>query len=103
MIGSGFVAHRSCVLMEAEFKDRLLAAAFAFRGYNTTNLGRSPELLAHPWYGATVEKHLRRASELCAENLHRPVDLVARVRERRESTIETFGEDIGLIMAMELA
>src|SRR5581483_2566002 len=89
--------------MEANLKDRLLAAAVAFRGYNTTNLGRSPELLAHPRYHATVQRHLREASVLCADCLRRPVDLVARVRERRESTLETFGEDIGLIMAMELA
>jgi hypothetical protein len=28
-----------------------LPAAFAFRGYNLTNLGRTPELLAHPAFG----------------------------------------------------
>ena len=32
-------------------------AAFAFRGYNVTNLGRTPELLEHPAYGPIVEKH----------------------------------------------
>jgi [acyl-carrier-protein] S-malonyltransferase len=89
--------------MEPDFKDRLVAAAFAFRGYNTTNLGRSPELLAHRVYGPILEAHLRHATVICADLSNRPVDLVARVRERRESTIETFSEDVGLIMATELA
>jgi [acyl-carrier-protein] S-malonyltransferase len=89
--------------MEPEFKDRLFAAAFAFRGYNTTNLGKSPELLEHPAYGPTVARHLEHVSQIYADQLHRPCDLVQRVRERRESTIDTFGEDICLIVAMELA
>ena len=55
-------------------------AAFAFRGYNVTNLGRSRELLAQSAYGPIVEAHLREASELCADLLKRPVDLAARVR-----------------------
>lgn len=89
--------------MAVPLKDRLIAAAFAFRGYNTTNLGRTPDLLAHPAYGPVVERHLREASEICAATSHRPVDLVERVRERRESTLSTFGEDIGLILSVELA
>ena len=38
-----------------DFRTRLSQAAFAFRGYNITNLGRTPELLAHPAYGRVVE------------------------------------------------
>lgn len=33
--------------MTFPLKDRLIAAGFALRGYNLTNLGRTPELLAH--------------------------------------------------------
>ena len=70
-------------------------------GYNLTNLGKTPELLAHAAYGPIVERHLREASRITADVLHKPIDLVARVRAKRESTIETFGEDIGLIMSIE--
>lgn len=81
----------------------LTASAFAFRGYNTTNLGKTPELLAHPAYGPIVERHLRIASKILSDTLRGPTDLVARVRERRESTLDSFAEDIGLIIAAELA
>jgi len=40
---------------------RLPTAALAFRGYNVVNLGRTPELLAHPRFGATVERRLARS------------------------------------------
>ena len=83
--------------------ERLATTAFAFRGYNTTNLGRTPELLAHRAYGRTIERHLNDASELCAAVLGRPVDLVSRVRDLRESALDTFAEDIALIMGVELA
>lgn len=89
--------------MEPLLKDRLLAAAFCFRGYNTTNLGRTPELLEHRAYGSVVRKHLAEASQIASEELHRPIDLVTRVHQRRESTLASFGEDIALIMAVELA
>ena len=76
-------------------RDRLGTAAFAFRGYNTTNLGRSAELLGHPrlWPGL-VERFLREASEVCSEATGRQFDLVGRVRVTSESTLETFAEDI---------
>lgn len=83
--------------------ERVPSAAFAFRGYNVTNLGRTPELLAHPAYSAVTGAWLAEAGQICSELLHAPVDLVARVREKRESTLDTFGEDIGLILAVELA
>jgi [acyl-carrier-protein] S-malonyltransferase len=78
--------------------------AFAFRGYNVTNLGRSTELLAHPVYGGIVEAHLRDVSQLCADTIKRPVDLIARVRAGRETVdLSDYAEDIALIVAMELA
>src|SRR5262249_55059513 len=49
------------------------------------------------------ERKLNEASEICAAILGKPVELVGRLRAERESTIDTFGEDIGLIIAMELA
>ena len=88
--------------------DNLLArlgnTAFAFRGYNVTNLGRTPELLAHPTYGRMVEAHLREASQLCADIVKRPVDLVWRVCAGQETRgLEDYAEDVALIVAIELA
>ncbi len=89
--------------MDSSFPGHLVSSALSFRGYNTTNLGRSHELLVHPVYGPTVERHLREASEMCTAACGRGVDLVERVRSRQESSLDTFGGDIGLIMSMELA
>src|SRR5688572_4679756 len=77
--------------------------ALAFRGYNVTNLGRSSELLAHSAYRSTVEKHLRAISDAAGQHLGRPVDLVARVRGNLETSIETYGDAIALIIGMECA
>ena len=63
--------------------DSLPTTAFAFRGYDRTNLGRTPELLAHPVYGRVVEAALREGSEVCESVIGRPVDLVGRVRRAR--------------------
>src|SRR5438552_13270467 len=87
-----------------DLRARLNRSAFAFRGYNVTNLGRTPELLAHPVYGSVVEAHLREASALCAAVVKRPVDLVARVRSGRDTDgLDGYAEDVSLIVAVELA
>ncbi len=86
-----------------DLKSRIGTASFAFRGYDVTNLGRSPELLAHPVYGPTVRRYLDEASAISAEALGRPFDLAARVEAGEESTLETFAQDVALIVAMELA
>lgn len=78
-------------------------SGFAFRGFDQTNLGKSPELLEHLVYGPTIERHLREASALCSEMLNSQVDLVARVRERRETTLVEYGEAIAMIVAVEMA
>jgi [acyl-carrier-protein] S-malonyltransferase len=78
-------------------------AAFAFRGYNVTNEGRNAELLAHQDFGPVVQYYLREASDICSDVLHEPIDLVEVVRTARPSSLETFGADTGLIVAMELA
>jgi [acyl-carrier-protein] S-malonyltransferase len=80
---------------------RLPATVLAFRGYNITNLGRTGEMLAHPALGPTVERHLAEASAVASDLLRRPVDLVADVRAERETTLETYGEALAFILAIE--
>jgi [acyl-carrier-protein] S-malonyltransferase len=82
---------------------RIANSAFAFRGYNITNLGRTGELLAHSAYGPTVKRYLQRCSEICAEITGRPVDLVALVSQQTEPGLDHYAEAIGLIFAAELA
>jgi [acyl-carrier-protein] S-malonyltransferase len=89
--------------MPRNLLDRLGSTAFAFRGYNVTNLGRSNELLAHPAYGPVLARYLNEASEICADAVSLPVDLVTRVRENRETSLETYHEALALIVAVELA
>ena len=86
-----------------ELTARMESAAFAFRGYNVTNLGRTPELLEHPAYGPIVERHLREASEWYAAATSQPVDLVNRVRQREETDLAGYAEALCLIVAVELA
>lgn len=102
-----------------ELNERLPSAAFAFQGYDMANLGRSHALLEHPQFGGIVEDYLARASIVCNEftdgktNLiqrmarrlrHEPrTDLRNRVWANQETTLETFAEAVGLIVAMELA
>lgn len=77
--------------------------AFAFRGYNITNLGRTPELLAHPTYGRTIRRYLQRGSEVCAGIAGRPVDLVEMVRRGDEPGLDRYAEAVTLIVAADLA
>jgi [acyl-carrier-protein] S-malonyltransferase len=83
--------------------ERIEACAFAYRGYNVTNLGKSPELLAHPAYGPVVKESLEEASAICAAATGRAVDLVRRVRERAPTTLVSFAEDTATVVGMELA
>jgi [acyl-carrier-protein] S-malonyltransferase len=82
---------------------RLPATVLAFRGYNVTNLGRTGEMLAHPVLGPTVERHLASASNAASDLLNRRVDLVADVRAQRETTLESYGEALAFILAVEAA
>lgn len=86
-----------------QLKARLPAAAFAYRGYNVTNLGRCPETLEHPHYGPVLEERLQAASEFGSEVVGREMDLVGRVRRRADTTLDTYAEAIALIVATELA
>ncbi len=89
--------------MPTNLTDRLGVTAYAFRGYNVTNLGRSAELLAHPAFGPIVEGYLRRASDICATVVRRKIDLVDRVRRNEETDLDSYDEALSLIVAMELA
>jgi [acyl-carrier-protein] S-malonyltransferase len=87
----------------APFPARLAATALSFRGYNATNLGRTAELLAQGAYAATVERHLRTFSAAASDCLRRPVDLVGRVRAQEETTLESYGDAVALVVAVEMA
>ncbi len=89
--------------MTTSLSDRMPTAAFAFRGYNVTNLGKTPELLAHPAYGPIFEKHLKSASEIFTTATLKRVDLLKRVRLREETSLESYGEALCLIGGASLA
>jgi [acyl-carrier-protein] S-malonyltransferase len=86
-----------------DLKKRISGAAIAFRGYDVTNVGRSPELLEHPVYGSIVRSTLEAASVLCSDAQGEKVDLVARVLAREPSDLSTFVHDIGTVVAMQIA
>lgn len=78
-------------------------SVLAFRGYNVTNLGRTPELIAVPAYRDIVEQELKRFSDICSDEIDRRVDLEQRVRDRQETNLDTYAEAISLIVAVEVA
>lgn len=82
---------------------KLASTAFAFRGYNTTNLSRTPELLEHAVYGRTMRRYLARASEVCERIAGRHVDLIDVVERREEPGLDRYAEAVALIMAADLA
>jgi [acyl-carrier-protein] S-malonyltransferase len=82
---------------------RLPSAALAFRGYNVTNLGRTAELFAVPAYTAIIERHLRETSAVASDYLGRRIDLAARVRAGEETTLESYGDAVALLVAVEAA
>jgi len=84
-------------------KDRISNSAFVFRGYNVTNLGRSVELLAHAAYGPIVESYLHEASAVCCDVLARKVDLVRRVEQRSEPSLDQYAEAVAIIVAISQA
>ncbi len=90
--------HRPC-----DLAPRIARSAFAFRGYDVSNIGRSDELLAHRLYGALVRRTLNEVSEVASDTLHRTVDLVERVETQDPSSLASFPDDVALIVGMELA
>jgi [acyl-carrier-protein] S-malonyltransferase len=89
--------------MSNELQRHIETTAFSFRGYNVRNLGKSPELLADPLYGPTIERHLEEAAEICGSEIGRPVDLVRRVKERSEPDLDHYSEAVAIVMAVEFA
>jgi [acyl-carrier-protein] S-malonyltransferase len=89
--------------MDNSLQSKIGSTAFAFRGYNITNLGRTPELLEHPAYGRTMRRYLQRGSEICAEIAGRHVDLAQAVVERHEYGLDQYAEAVSLIVAADLA
>ncbi len=77
--------------------------ALAFRGYNSTNLGRTPQLLAIPRYREVLTRHLERAQQICAELTHRPVDLLQMIEQQLEPTPEQYPEALALIVSVSQA
>jgi [acyl-carrier-protein] S-malonyltransferase len=90
-------------LSREQLKKGIKKTAFAFRGYNVTNLGETPKLLRHKVFGPVIEKYLRRGSEICADVLQTPVDLVQRVRDEKEATLEEYHEALSLVVTVEQA
>ena len=90
-------------LSPAELKEILKNTAFAFRGYNVTNLGETPKLLAHEVFGPIVKKHLQRAADVCSEVVKTNIDLVGRVQREEEPSLEEYHEAIALVVAVEQA
>lgn len=93
----------AATVTENPLRKRIASTAFAFRGYDVNNIGKTPELLEHPVYGPILEHHLVEASRLCTKVVKKHVDLVSRVRRRLKSTLATYVQDISLITAVELA
>ncbi len=89
--------------MQGPFPVNISKSVFAFRGYNVTNLGRTPELLAIPAYQETITTYLQTAGRICSEVVGRKVDLVGLVRDRVEPTLREYPETIALVVAVELA
>ena len=86
-----------------QLRGNLATTAFAFRGYNTTNLGLSAELMEIEVYRPIIEEYLNRGSAICGKIKGRSVDLVARVRERRDTSLATYDEAVSMIVSMEMA
>lgn len=77
--------------------------ALAFRGYNQTNLGRTPELLGHDAYRPIVEHWLRWADTLCERHANMRTDLVGRVERREDPPPDRYAEAVALVFATEMA
>ncbi len=78
-------------------------AALAFRGYNQTNWGRTPELYAHAIYRPTIAKWLARAGDICSRSIGKPVDLIARLDKGDEPLLADYSEAVAIVMGVEMA
>ncbi len=101
--GSGALATAPALPYAGPLDSRISRTAFAFRGYDVVNLGRSRELLLHPRYGPIVRGVLDEVSAVSSEALRRRVDVAGRIERDEPSTLELFPDDVALIVGMELA
>ena len=86
-----------------DLRNELRTTIFAFRGYNVTNLGRTPELLADADVGPVLRHYLERASVVCGQVVGRHVDFAHRVEQQRETSLASYDEAVAMIVAVELA
>jgi [acyl-carrier-protein] S-malonyltransferase len=86
-----------------QLRQAMPRAAFSFRGYNTTNLGRTHELWEVPAYQPVLERWLELGSQVCHDAHGLTTDLVARVVGQREPDLDHYAESVALIMAVEFA
>jgi [acyl-carrier-protein] S-malonyltransferase len=100
---TGGPTHSPKALTASDLRHRIRSAAFAFRGFDVENVGRSVELLDHPVYGPIVAGVLAEASELCSGSIHAAVDLVAHVRAGARTSLDFFPQDVATIVATEIA
>jgi [acyl-carrier-protein] S-malonyltransferase len=84
-------------------RQSIRSTAFAFRGFDVENVGRSAELLDHPVFGPIVSRVLLEASELCSESIHARVDLASHIRAGARTSLDFFPQDVATIVATELA
>ncbi|MCA9240392.1 MAG: hypothetical protein KDA37_09340 [Planctomycetales bacterium] len=89
--------------MSFDLPKQLSRSALAFRGYNSTNLGRSSELLAVPAYAGVMKRRLVEIQEVAADELKRPVNLVARIEQQTPTGFEDYPDAVALVYAVELA
>lgn len=82
---------------------QLSNTVFVFRGYNSTNLGRTGELLAHPRFGSYLIRRLKQCGEIASNVVHRPIDLLGRVQRNEETDLASYADAIALIVAAEIA
>ncbi|MBV8676088.1 MAG: ACP S-malonyltransferase [Planctomycetaceae bacterium] len=99
----GGLAQTAPRVSEVDLKGRLPSTAFAFRGYDVTNLGRSLELLEHAVYGPVVRRVLDQVSEISTEAVGEKIDLASYIRANEASSLATFTHDVATIVAMEMA
>lgn len=86
-----------------KIRQHLPRTAFAFRGYNITNLGRTHELWSVDAYRPTLERWLQTGSEVCQKAHGSSTDLVARVVGQLEANLDHYAEAVAMIMAIEFA
>src|SRR5262245_55153534 len=89
--------------MDESLREGIAETALAFRGYNVTNLGRTPELLGIPAYSRILREELARFGQICGEVVGRYVDLLELVQNRIEPGLDRYADSVALVVAVEAA